>query len=101
MATLERVTITLPVELLEDIDRREKNRSKFVVEAVRGELERRRRAELRRSLQNPHSESVEFTDREIEEWALSLPEETEALVDSSSGTPVRWLPGEGWIAESE
>ena len=62
---MERVTITLPVELLEDIDRREKNRARFVAEAVRGELERCRRAELRRSLQNPHSESVEFADREI------------------------------------
>ena len=64
---MERVTITLPVELLEAIDRREKNRTRFVAEAVRGELERCRRAELRRSLQNPHSESVEFDDRGIEE----------------------------------
>ena len=44
MATVERVTVTLPNELVSEIDRREKNRSKFVAEAVRHELERRRRA---------------------------------------------------------
>jgi hypothetical protein len=27
-----------------------------------------------------------------------LPEEdTEALVDSSAGKPVRWIPGKGWV----
>src|SRR5580704_10001092 len=36
------------------IDWREKNRSRFVAEAVRRELDRRRRAELRRSLNDPH-----------------------------------------------
>lgn len=38
MAGLERVTVTLPQDLVRDIDRREKNRSKFVAEAVRREL---------------------------------------------------------------
>ena len=44
MASVERVTVTLPNDLVRDIDRREKNRSKFVAEAVRHELDRRRRA---------------------------------------------------------
>ena len=44
MANVERVTVTLPDNLLRDIDRLEKNRSKFVAEAVRRELDRRRRA---------------------------------------------------------
>ena len=33
--TNERVTITLPTEVVRDIDRLEKNRSRFVLEAVR------------------------------------------------------------------
>jgi metal-responsive CopG/Arc/MetJ family transcriptional regulator len=39
----ERITVTLPAEVVRDIDRLEKNRSKFVLEAVRHELKRRRR----------------------------------------------------------
>ena len=102
MASVERVTVTLPMDLVRDIDRREKNRSKFVAEAVRHELDRRRRADLRRSLQNPHPESAELAELGFEEWARSLPEEdTEALLDSSLGTPVRWVPGEGWVEGHE
>jgi len=87
-----------PKDLVRDIDRREKNRSKFVAEAVRHELDRRRRAELRRSLQNPHPESVELAEQGFEEWARGLPEEdTETLVDSSAGKPVRWIPGKGCV----
>src|SRR5258707_10626006 len=97
MSTVERVTITLPNDLVRDIDRREKNRSKFVAEAVRHEVDRRRRAELRRSLQNPHSESADLAEQGFEEWTRSLPEEdTDALVDNSVGSPVQWIPGEGW-----
>ena len=59
MVSIERVTVTLPNDLIRDIDRREKNRSKFVADAVRNELDRRRREELRRSLQNPHPETAE------------------------------------------
>lgn len=102
MAGVERVTVTLPDDLLRDIDRREKNRSKFVAEAVRRELDRRRRAELRRSLQNPHPESTELAEQGLEEWSRGLPEEdVEALVDNSSGKPVRWVPGEGWVEGRE
>jgi hypothetical protein len=85
-------------DLVRDIDRREKNRSKFVAEAVRNELDRRRREELRQSLQNPHSDGVELAEQGLEEWARSLPEEdTDALVDGSAGRPVRWIQGEGWV----
>ncbi len=98
MASIERVTVTLPADVVKDIDRREKNRSKFVAEAVRHELDRRRRADLRRSLQNPHPESAELAEQGFEEWARSLPEEdTEALVDNSAGRPIRWVAGEGWV----
>lgn len=100
MAAVERVTVTLPDELVRDIDRREKNRSKFVAEAVRHELDRRRRAELRRSLQNPHPESADLAEQGLEEWSRGLPEEdTEALVDNSVGKAVRWVPGEGWVED--
>ena len=98
MAPVERVTVTLPNDLVRDIDRREKNRSKFVAEAVRRELERRRRDDLRQSLQNPHPESADLAERGLQEWARSLPEEdTEALVDSNAGKAVQWVPGEGWV----
>jgi hypothetical protein len=100
MADIERVTVTLPNDLVRDNDRQEKNRSKFIAEAVRHELERRRRAELRRSLENPHSESAELAEQGLEEWARGLPEEdTEALVNSSAGKAVRWVPGEGWVEQ--
>jgi hypothetical protein len=98
MAGFERVTVTLPDDLVREIDRREKNRSKFVSQAVRRELSRRRRAELRQSLNNPHPESAELAEQGLEAWARGLPaEDAEALVDSGAGTPVRWVPGEGWV----
>ncbi len=100
MAGVERVTVTLPDNLVREIDRREKNRSKFVAEAVRRELDRRRRAELRQSLQNPHPESAQLAEQGLEEWAGGLPaEDVEALVDNNAGKPVRWVPGQGWAEE--
>jgi hypothetical protein len=97
---VERVTISLSTELLRDIDRREKSRSRFVAEAVPRELDRRRRNELRQSLQNPHPESAGFSDAGFDEWARALPEEdAESLLDSTARRPVRWRPGEGWAEE--
>ena len=102
MPDFERVTVTLPNGLVKDIDRRGKNRSEFVAEAVRNELDRRRRAELRRSLQNPHPESADLAELGLGEWTRSLPEEdTAALVDDSMGRPVRWIPGTGWVEGQE
>ena len=102
MASVDRVTVTLPNELIRDIDRREKNRSKFVAEAVRNELDRRRREELCRSLHNPHPESAVLAEQGLEEWTRGLPEEdAEALVDGNSGKPVRWVSGEGWVEGRE
>jgi Arc/MetJ-type ribon-helix-helix transcriptional regulator len=102
MANFERVTVTLPDDLVRDIDRREKNRSKFVAEAVRRELDHRRRTELNRSLQNPHPESAELAEHGFDDWSRGLPEEdAEALVDIRAGKAVRWVPGEGWVEEPE
>jgi hypothetical protein len=97
MPEIERVTVTLPNDLVRDIDRREKNRSKFIAEAVRHELDRRR-AELRRSLENPHPESAEIVEQGLDEWTQGLPhEDSDALVNGNAGTAVRWVPGEGWL----
>lgn len=102
MPSVERVTVTLPLDLVRDIDRREKNRSKFVADAVRHELDRRRREELRRSLRNPHQETTDLAQQGLEAWAQSLPEEdTLLLVDSGAGKPVRWVAGEGWVEGRE
>jgi hypothetical protein len=47
---------------------------------------------------NPHPESADLAGQGLTEWTNSLPEEdAEALVDNSAGTPVRWVPGVGWV----
>lgn len=98
MPGIDRVTVTLPDDLVKDIDRRAKNRSKFIADAVRRELDRHRREDLRRSLQNPHSESAGLAEQGLEEWSRGLPDEdAEALVDSGAGRQIRWIPGEGWV----
>ena len=98
MSDVARVTVTLPSQSIRDIDRFDKNRSKFVAEAVQHEIERRLREELRRSLENPHPETAEMAELGFDEWARSLPtEDAESLVDPNAGTPVRWEPGRGWI----
>ncbi|HEY7389147.1 MAG TPA: ribbon-helix-helix domain-containing protein [Bryobacteraceae bacterium] len=100
MPSVERVTVTLPDALVKDIDRLEKNRSKFIAEAVRREVDRRRREELRRSLESPHSESIEAADQDPEEWLRTLPEEdVDSLLSPETGKAVRWVPGEGWLED--
>jgi Arc/MetJ-type ribon-helix-helix transcriptional regulator len=94
----ERVTVTLPAEMVEEIDRAESNRSRFVLDAVRHELQRRRRQELRRSLREPHSETLELAEAGLDEWAGSLSRSAEAgLVDSRGGRAIRWDPEVGWV----
>jgi hypothetical protein len=98
MPISERVTVTLPAEVVRDIERLEKNRSKFVLTAVSHELSRRRREDLRRSLRGPHPEGEKLSDAGFDEWANGLPKEDAAgLVDMRVGTPVRWIPGKGWV----
>lgn len=99
MAATERVTVTLPIELVEGIDLYERNRSRFIEEAVVHELGRRRREGLLRSLQSPHPEAVELAETGLADWGASLPPEAEELVDVSSGKPVRWVEGQGWVEE--
>ena len=97
MAT-ERVTVTLPAEVVGDIDRRERNRSRFILEAVRRELRRREREELKRSLKSPHPETSELADAGFDDWAMRLPDQKASdLLDLRAGVSVRWVPGRGWI----
>jgi hypothetical protein len=99
MATTERVTVTLPVELVEGIDRVERNRSRFIAEAVEHELANRRRAGLLRSLESPHPEAAELAETGLADWGASLPAEVEELVDMNAGRAVRWVEGQGWVEE--
>ena len=95
MGTTERVTVTLPGELVEAIDRLERNRSRFIADAVERELVRRHREALLRSVHNPHPETAEFADTSLGDWTSDVPDE-EGLVDPSGGTAVRWVEGQGW-----
>jgi Arc/MetJ-type ribon-helix-helix transcriptional regulator len=99
MATTQRVTVTLPVELVEGIDRFQRNRSSFIAEAVEHEFVRRRREGLLRSLKNPHPEAAELAETGLADWGASLPADDEGLVDASGGKPVRWVEGQGWVEE--
>lgn len=102
MPGVERVTVSLSAELVQDIDRRSRNRSKFVAEAVQNEQERRRREALFRSLESPHRDSNPNADQGLADWLTDLPgEDAESLVDSEAGRPVQWVPGEGWAEDSQ
>ena len=99
MGSTERVTVTLSAELVEGIDRLERNRSRFIAEAVEHELARRRRAALLTSVRSPHRETADLADTGLGDWTFDLPDD-EGLVDAAGGTPVRWIDGQGWVRES-
>lgn len=76
----------------------ERNRSRFVLDAVRREIQRRRREEVRRSLENPHPESSELAESGLEDWsALRATDEEAGLLDPSRGKSIRWVEGRGWV----
>jgi len=100
MARTERVTVTLPIDLVEGIDRLERNRSRFITEAVEHELLRRRRRGLLQSLQSPHPEAADLAEAGLSEWGASLPADDDGLVDQDAGRAVRWVEGRGWVEES-
>lgn len=97
--TTETLTISLESEVVASIDRLESNRGRFIAQAVANELARRRRLELRRSLENPHPESLEVAHLGLGSWADDSHPEDASLVDPTTGTAVRWSPGAGWIEE--
>ena len=98
MSTIERVTVTLSAGLVEGIDRLERNRSRFIAEAVEHELARRRREALLTSVDHPHPETVDMADSGLGDWTADLPED-EGLVDQTAGTAVRWVEGQGWVKD--
>jgi hypothetical protein len=95
---MARITISLPAQLLEGIDRFERNRSRFIGAAVAHELERRRREGLLRSLANPHPETSEIAKARLSDWGASHPEDEE-LVDLAQGLAVSWVEGKGWLSD--
>ena len=99
MGTTGRVTVTLSADLVEGIDRVERNRSRFIAEAVERELARRRRDALLQSICSPHPETTGLADAGLADWTSDLPDD-EGLVDLTEGTAVRWIEGQGWVRES-
>jgi len=65
--------VTMPAELVAGIDRIERNRSRFIAEAVRHELRRRQRRELLRSLEEPLPDSAATAALGLTAWAEALP----------------------------
>lgn len=99
MSTTERVTVTLSAELVEGIDRLERNRSRFIAEAIEHELARRRREALLSSVRSPHPETANLADTGLGDWTSDLSDD-EGLVDVAGGTAVCWVEGQGWVKES-
>ena len=95
-SSTRRVTVTLPAGLVAGIDRYERNGSRFIAEAVRHELKRRRSQELERSLEHPHPDSLATASLGLQTWAESLPTGDADLLDPAAGVPVSWSPGMGW-----
>lgn len=91
-----RVTVTLPADLVDRIDRLERNRSRFVAEAVRHELDRRGRAELHRSLARPHPETFGRAELGLDAWGADFSSGDDALVDAAAGVTIRWDEDGGW-----
>ena len=86
----------MPSELVAGIDRIVANRSRFIAEAVRHELQRRQRLELLRSLEAPHPDSAATAALGLKDWAEALPEGDSDLLDPSAGEPVHWRSESGW-----
>ncbi len=94
--------MSFPPEMVQDIDRMERNRCKLIQEAVQHELQRRRHASLVRSLQNPHPETQELTDLGLEDWATRIPEiPADEILDLRLGVDVSWVPDQGWHEAEE
>ena len=97
--SLAACSCTLSAELVEEIDRLERNRSRFIAEAIEHELARRRREALLSSVRSPHPETADVADTGLGDWTSDLPDD-EGLVDVAGGTAVRWVEGQGWVRES-
>ncbi len=55
------------------------------------------REDPRLSLEHPHALTSQMAEEGFEGWVAGLPVDDPAdLLDLEGGTPVRWIPGEGW-----
>lgn len=97
----DRITVTLPRELVIELARIAQNRSRFVAEAIRRELDRRRREALKDSLESPHPETAGLAEAGFAEWAASTSKADADLLDPREGTAVRWSPEKGWMKVDE
>ena len=97
VANSQRVTVTLPEELVRRIDRLERNRSNFVARAVANEFARLMQEELLRSLDNPLEQAAELVDLGFEEWVIAADADDHDLLDPAVGKSVKWVRGEGWL----
>jgi post-segregation antitoxin (ccd killing protein) len=97
----DRITVTLPRDLVLELARAVQNRSRFVAEAIRRELDRRRREALRAALENPHPETAELAEVGWAEWAKTADPEDAGLVDPNGGTPIQWSAEKGWVKTHE
>lgn len=93
----ERMTVTLPEEMVHEIDGHERNRSRFVQRAVARELERLRQEKLRQSLDNPHTDSEILAESGFSEWADLGADTDQDLLDAEAGKKVRWDSDRGWL----
>lgn len=96
-----RVTVTLPSEVVHAIDRAEIDRSRFVLQAVTRELDRRRNEQLLQSLRHPHPESREMTEAGFAAWADGLPDDAWDLIDPNAGEDVQWTADRGWVGKDK
>ena len=96
-----RVTVTLPDDVVKAIDKREKNRSRFVLEAVERELENRRRQELLASVESPHPQSEDVAETGLGEWGDWGADDDVDLLEAGAGRKVRWSPERGWTESDE
>lgn len=97
----DRITVTLPRELVLELARVATNRSRFVADAIRHELERRRREALQAALESPHPETAEMAEVGFADWAGTAAATDADLVDPDGGTPIRWSPEKGWVETNE
>lgn len=101
MSKVERLNVTLPLELVRAIDEIGGNRSGFLAEAARRELRRRKKLMLRECLDDAAdragNELLGLAEAGLADAVAALPDEdVSEMVAPSAGVPVRWTPGPGW-----
>ena len=97
MAAVDDVVVRLGAHLIADVDRVTTDRTRFIRDAIRNELRRSGFADLQQSLDNPNPETLAYDDGGLEDWVGDSSNDHDQLVDPTTGTQVRWVPGTGWV----